>query len=283
MTRIAAIQMVSTPDVQRNLADAAELLARAAGQGARVAGLPEYFCLIGRRDEDKLTHAEPPGRGPIQDFLREQAQRHGLWLIGGTIPVASPEQGRVFNRSLLLNPQGEGVAQYDKLHLFRYNNGREAYDEARVLKEGSQAVAATLATEPELRLGLSVCYDLRFPELFRSLSFGQPDERPCDLLAVPSAFTHTTGQAHWDVLLRARAIENQCYVMAPAQGGLHENGRRTWGHSVVIDPWGAVLACVQEGPGVAVAEVDAMRLAAVRQELPALQHRRLGLVPGQAC
>ncbi|MBU6193926.1 MAG: carbon-nitrogen hydrolase family protein [Burkholderiales bacterium] len=283
MTRIAAIQMVSTPDVQRNLADAAELLAHAAGQGATVAGLPEYFCLMGRRDEDKLTHAEPPGRGPIQDFLREQAQRHGLWLIAGTIPVASPEPGRVYNRSLLLSPQGEVVAHYDKVHLFRFNNGREAYDEARVLKEGAQPVAATVGTQPALRVGLSVCYDLRFPELFRALSFGQPNQAPCDLMAVPSAFTHTTGQAHWEVLLRARAIENQCYVMAPAQGGLHENGRRTWGHSLVIDPWGEVLACVDEGPGVAVADVDLKRLADVRQQLPALQHRRLGSAPAQAC
>ena len=283
MTRIAAIQMVSTPDVQRNLADAAELLARAAGQGATLAGLPEYFCLIGRRDEDKLTHAEPPGQGPIQDFLREQAQRHGLWLIGGTIPVASAEPGRVYNRSLLLDPRGEVVAHYDKVHLFRFNNGREAYDEARVLKEGGQAVSATLATQPALRVGLSVCYDLRFPELFRALSFGQPSQPPCDLMAVPSAFTHTTGQAHWEVLLRARAIENQCYVMAPAQGGLHENGRRTWGHSLVVDPWGEVLASVEEGPGVAVADLDHTRLADVRQQLPALQHRRLGLAPDQAC
>jgi nitrilase len=283
MTRIAAIQMVSTPDVQRNLADAAELLAQAAGQGAALAGLPEYFCLIGRRDEDKLTHAEPPGRGPIQDFLREQARRHGLWLIAGTIPVASPEAGRVYNRCLLLSPQGEVVAHYDKVHLFRFNNGREAYDEARVLKEGAQPVAATVGTEPALRVGLSVCYDLRFPELFRALSFGQPGQAPCDLMAVPSAFTHTTGQAHWEVLLRARAVENQCYVMAPAQGGLHENGRRTWGHSLVIDPWGEVLACVDEGPGVAVADVDLNRLADVRQQLPALQHRRLGPAPARAC
>ena len=282
MTCIAAIQMVSTPDVQRNLADAAELLTRAAEQGATLAGLPEYFCLIGRRDEDKLTHAEPPGRGPIQDFLREQAQRHGLWLIAGTIPVASPEAGRVYNRSLLLSPQGDVVAHYDKVHLFRFNNGRESYDEARVLMAGSQPVAATVGTQPALRVGLSVCYDLRFPELFRALSFGSQDS-PCDLMAVPSAFTHTTGQAHWEVLLRARAIENQCYVMAPAQGGQHENGRRTWGHSLVIDPWGEVLACVDEGPGVAVAEVDLKRLVEVRQQLPALQHRRLGAAPVQAC
>lgn len=285
MIRIAAVQMVSTPEVSRNLVQAAELLAQAADQGARVAGLPEYFCLIGRRDEDKLVHAEAPGRGPIQDFLREQAQRHRLWLIAGTIPVASGEAGRVYNRSLLLSPDGEVVAHYDKLHLFRFDNGRESYDEARVLREGSRPVAATLdGLNPALRVGLSVCYDLRFPELYRALSFGDPQQPPCDLLAVPSAFTHTTGQAHWEVLLRARAIENQCYVMAPAQGGLHENGRRTWGHSLIVDPWGDVLAQVETGPGVAVADVDPQRLAAVREQLPAWRHRRLGVVGStEAC
>ena len=275
MIRIAALQMVSTPEVARNLAQAADLLAQAAGRGAQVAGLPEYFCLIGRSDEDKLLHAEPEGRGPIQDFLREQAQRHRLWIVGGTVPVASPEAGRVYNRCLLIGPDGQRLAHYDKVHLFRFDNGRESYDEARVLREGRDPVALSLPTDPPLRMGLTVCYDLRFPELFRALSFGDPGQPPCDLIAVPSAFTHTTGQAHWEVLLRARAIENQCYVMAPAQGGLHENGRRTWGHSLVIDPWGEVLACVDEGPGLAVADLDPARLATVRAQLPALQHRRL--------
>lgn len=275
MMRIAALQMVSTPDVPRNLRDAAELIARAADQGVALAGLPEYFCLMGRRDEDKLAHAEADGCGPIQDFLREQAQRHRLWLLGGTLPVNAGHSGRVFNRSLLMAPDGSVAARYDKLHLFRFNNGRESYDEAKVLMEGSQPAAATLRSEPPLRVGLSVCYDLRFPELFRALSFGDAAQPPCDLMMVPSAFTHTTGQAHWEVLLRARAIENQCYVMAPAQGGLHENGRRTFGHSLVVDPWGEVLARVAEGPGLAVADLDFERLATVRQQLPALQHRRL--------
>jgi nitrilase len=275
MIRIAALQMVSTPDVQRNLQQAGSLLEQASAQGAQVVGLPEYFCLIGRRDEDKLTHAEPPGSGPIQDFLFAQAQRLKLWIIAGTIPVVAPQAGRVFNRSLLINPQGQVAAHYDKLHLFRFDNGRESYDEARVLQEGAMPVAATITTHPPVRVGLSVCYDLRFPELFRALSFGDGAQPPCDLMAVPSAFTHTTGQAHWEVLLRARAIENQCYVMAPAQGGLHENGRRTWGHSMVIDPWGEVLARVEEGPGLAVADLDPQRLATVREQLPAWRHRRL--------
>ena len=273
--RIAAVQMVSTPDVPRNLAQAGELLAQAADRGVQLAGLPEYFCLIGRRDEDKLVHAEADGSGPIQDFLREQAQRHRLWILGGTVPVAADVPGRVYNRSLVVAPDGSIAARYDKLHLFRFDNGRESYDEARVLREGRDPVALSLPTDPPLRMGLTVCYDLRFPELFRALSFGDSGQPPCDLIAVPSAFTHTTGQAHWEVLLRARAIENQCYVMAPAQGGLHENGRRTWGHSLVIDPWGEVLACVDEGPGLAVADLDPARLATVRAQLPALQHRRL--------
>ena len=274
MTRIAALQMVSTPDVDRNLQQAADLFAQAAAQGVQLAGLPEYFCLIGRRDEDKLTHAEEPGRGPIQQFLSEQARQHGLWIIGGTLPVRAPRADRVYNRCIVYSPQGQAHAHYDKVHLFRFDNGSESYDEGRVLMEGSQPVATTLSMPTPLRLGLSVCYDLRFPELFRALSFGTPGQSPCDLMAVPSAFTHTTGQAHWEVLLRARAIENQCYVMAPAQGGLHENGRRTWGHSMVIDPWGEVLACVDEGPGLAVADLDVQRLATVRQQLPALLHRR---------
>lgn len=278
MIRIAALQMVSSPDVAQNLAQAAALLARAADQGVRLAGLPEYFCLIGLRDEDKLRHAEAEGRGPVQDFLAEQAQRHGLWIIGGTLPVRSPQADRVYNRSVVVGPDGRVVGAYDKLHLFRFDNGREAYDEGRVLLQGQNPTALTLATDPPLRLGLSVCYDLRFPELYRRLSFGEPGQPPCDLLAVPSAFTHTTGQAHWEVLLRARAIENQCYVMAPAQGGRHENGRRTWGHSLVVDPWGEVLACVEEGPGLAVAEIDPKRLAAVRAQLPALAHRRPNII-----
>ena len=265
--KIAALQMVSTPDVARNLDAAAALIARAAGAGAQMAALPEYFCLMGRRDDDKLAIAETPGDGPIQRFLAEQARMHGLWIVGGTLPLRAATEGRVRNSNLVYAPDGTLAARYDKMHLFAFDNGREQYDEGRVLQAGGEPVA--LQAGP-LRVGLSVCYDLRFPELYRALM--QP---PCDLLCVPSAFTYTTGQAHWELLLRTRAVENQCVVLAPAQGGLHENGRRTWGHSMIVDPWGEVLAMQAEGEGVVLASVDAARLAAVRTQLPALRHRRL--------
>ncbi|MES2957939.1 MAG: carbon-nitrogen hydrolase family protein [Pseudomonadota bacterium] len=265
--KIAALQTVSTPDVDRNLEAAAQLIAQAAREGAELAALPEYFCLMGRRDEDKLAIAEAPGSGPIQAFLAAQARQHGLWLIGGTLPLQTATSGRARNACCVYGPDGSLAARYDKIHLFRYDNGRESYDEARVLEAGSEPV--TFQAGP-LRVGLSICYDLRFPELYRRLC-----SPPCDLLSVPAAFTYTTGRAHWELLLRTRAVENQCYVIAPAQGGTHENGRRTWGHSLVVDPWGEVLALRPEGEGVVMAEIDMKRLASVRQQLPALAHRRL--------
>ena len=266
--KIAAVQMVSAPDWPSNCEAAARLIAQAAGAGAKLVSLPEYFCLMGRRDSDKLALAEPPGAGPIQQFLADTARQHGLWLVGGTLPVESGTPGRVLNRCCVFAPDGSATAHYDKLHLFAYDNGREAYDEGRTLQAGQAPVAVQAGP---LRVGLSICYDLRFPELYRALM--QP---PCDVLSVPAAFTYTTGQAHWELLLRARAVENQCYVLAAAQGGAHPNGRRTWGHSMVVGPWGEVLAvCEAEGEGLAVAEVDSAHLAQVRQQLPALAHRRL--------
>ena len=275
--QIAAVQMVATPDVDRNLAAAAQRIAEAAEAGASLVALPEYFCLMGQRDSDKLAHAEAPGAdgGKVQRFLSEAARRHGVWLVGGTLPVCTGDSARVLNRCVVVAPDGSQAGHYDKIHLFRFDNGRESYDEGRVLEAGSTPVALTLPTAAgPLRIGLSVCYDLRFPELYRALSF-QPGQPPCDLLLVPSAFTYTTGRAHWELLLRARAVENQCYVLAPAQGGLHENGRRTWGHSMVVDPWGEVLAQREEGEGVVLAELDLARLSEVRQQLPALMHRRM--------
>lgn len=263
--KIAACQMVSGPDLAANLAAARRLLEAAAAQGARLAALPEYFCLMGQHDSDKLAIAEDLGQGPIQAMLAQAARELGLWVIGGTLPVRAQLPDRVRNTTLVFSPAGEVVARYDKIHLFAYDNGRESYDEARVLEAGSQPTAFDAGG---LRTGLSVCYDLRFPELFRGYA-------PCDLIAVPAAFTYTTGEKHWELLLRARAVENQCYVIAPAQGGRHENGRRTWGHSMVVDPWGEVLAVVPEGEGLALAELDTQRLAQVRQQLPALQHRKL--------
>ena len=265
--RIAALQTVSTPDVDRNLEAAARLIAQAARDGAELAALPEYFCLMGRRDVDKLHVAEAPGVGPIQTFLAGQAKAHGLWLIGGTLPLRTDATDRVRNACCVYAPDGSLAARYDKMHLFRYDNGRESYDEARVLEAGDAAVAMQAGP---LRIGLSICYDLRFPELYRRLCVP-----PCDLLSVPAAFTYTTGREHWELLLRARAVENQCYVIAAAQGGTHENGRRTWGHSMVVGPWGEVLEVRPEGEGVVLADLDLKRLLDVRQQLPALEHRRL--------
>jgi nitrilase len=266
--QIAAIQMVATPDVDCNLAAAQRLIAQAADQGARLVALPEYFCLVGRSDRDKLAIAEVDGQGPIQQMLADAARRHGLWLVGGTLPIATDQPDRVRNSCCVYGPGGQRVARYDKIHLFAFDNGRESYDEARVLQAGDTPVAFDA---DGLRVGLSICYDLRFPELYRALM-----TPPCDLIVVPAAFTYPTGQAHWELLLRARAVENQCHVLAPAQGGTHENGRRTWGHSLVIDPWGEVLACTPEGEAVVLAELDPARTAEVRQQLPALRHQVIG-------
>jgi nitrilase len=271
--KIAALQMVSTPEVRRNLDSASRLVAEAASAGAQLVALPEWFCLMARRDADKLDAAEAPGDGPIQRFLADRARAHRVWLIGGTLPIAiDGEPTRVHNACCVYAPDGTLAARYDKVHLFRYAGERESFDEARVLRAGTETVAFDAGS---VRVGLSICYDLRFPELYRALT--RP--APCDLIAVPSAFTHTTGNAHWEPLLRARAIENQCYVIAPAQGGVHETGRRTWGHSLIVDPWGVVLGCRGEGEGVVIADLDAARIRSVREQLPALRHRRDAPVP----
>ena len=264
--KIAALQMVSTPDVERNLEAARQLVAQAARSGARLVVLPEYFCLMGRSDRDKLAVAEVAGTGPIQQMLSDAAREHRVWLVGGTLPLRCGDPDRVLNSNCVFGPDGSLAARYDKIHLFRYDNGRERYDEGVAIQAGSEPVAFAA---DNLRVGLSVCYDLRFPELYRALM-----HPPCDLLCVPSAFTQTTGAAHWELLLRARAVENQCYVIAAAQGGLHENGRRTFGHSMVVDPWGVVVGVLPEGEGVVLAELDPVRLASVRTQLPALEHRR---------
>lgn len=265
--KIAAVQMVSTPDVDENLAAAAGLIAQAAAAGAVLVALPEYFCLMGRHDVDKVRIGEADGQGPIQAFLSDQARQHGLWLVGGTLPIRTLGGERVRNSCCVMAPDGSRAARYDKIHLFAFDNGREHYDEAVALQAGDTPVALQVGA---LRVALSICYDLRFPELYRAL--GQP---PLDLICVPAAFTYTTGRAHWELLLRARAVENQCYVLASAQGGEHVNGRRTWGHSMVVDPWGEVVALCAEGEGIAVADLDLDRLQAVRRQLPALAHRRI--------
>ena len=275
--KVAAVQMVSTPRVADNLARAAALIAQAAAAGAELVALPEYFCLMGLRDTDKLAQAERDGDGPIQALLAATAREQGVWLIGGTLPMQIPGRSdRVHNTTLVFGPDGARAARYDKIHLFRFDDGERRYDEAATLQPGGAPVSFMLADRSgrTWRVGLSICYDLRFPELYRALM--KPPHGPCDLLLVPSAFTYPTGQAHWELLLRARAIENQCVVLAPAQGGRHENGRRTWGHSMAVGPWGEVLAVRdQDGEGVVLAEIDAARSAQVRAQLPALEHRVL--------
>ena len=274
--KAAVVQMVSGTTIATNLQRAEALLEQAAAQQATLAVLPEYFCLMGRTDHDKVDAREAPGHGPIQDFLAATARRLGLWIAAGTVPLQTPEPGRVFNTTWVYAPDGSSVARYDKIHLFAFDRGAEHYDEAASIVPGTTPQAFTLPDAAATdglgwRIGLSICYDLRFPELYRALSAA-----PCDAMLVPAAFTHTTGKAHWEVLLRARAIENQCYVLASAQGGTHENGRRTFGHSMIVDPWGEVLAVLDEGEGVICAELSAGRLREVREQLPALRHRRLG-------
>jgi len=278
--KVAAIQMVSGMDVSANLAQAKLLLREAAQAGAELAVLPEYFCLMGRQDAAKLTSQESFGQGPIQQFLSDSANELGLWLVGGTLSVSAPSQasdsaaepGKVFNSSLVYSPAGECVARYDKMHLFRFDNGVEAYDESLVLAPGREPVTFDLASRDghTWRIGLSVCYDLRFAELYRHYA-----RTGAHLMLVPSAFTYTTGQDHWEVLLRARAIENLSYVVAAAQGGLHDNQRRTWGHAMLVTPWGKVLAERATGPGVVMSELSWDVMTQCRSRLPALEHRLL--------
>ena len=267
--RIAALQMVSGQEVAANQQMAADLVAQAAGAGAELLVLPEYWCLLGQRDSDKLALAEDFGQGPLQDFLAQLARQHGVYLVGGTIPLKTASPDRAYNSSLVFDPQGVCIARYDKIHLFSFHKGREAYNEGKSLEAGSQAVAFDLRTRAGQlwRVGLSVCYDLRFPELYRQLA--------ADIYLVPSAFTYTTGQAHWELLLRARAVENLAFVAAAAQGGLHSNGRQTWGHAMVVNPWGQVLAQQAQGAGVVLADCDGQALQNWRLQLPALRHRKL--------
>lgn len=270
--KAAMVQMVSGASVEANLKQAGAMIAQAGAQGAELVVLPEYFCLIGSRDADKLAIQEVPGRGPLQDFLAQAAQKAGVWLVGGTIPLSSADPARVFNSTLVFNPQGQPVARYDKMHLFRFDNGTESYDESRVLLAGESPAQFALPSKDghTWQVALSVCYDLRFPEMYRHYA-----KQGADLLLVPAAFTYTTGQAHWEVLLRSRAIENLAYVGAAAQGGTHPSGRQTWGQSLVVDPWGHVLAQQAQGEAVVMAELERVRVTQARTQLPALQHRRM--------
>jgi predicted amidohydrolase len=263
--RIAAIQTVASASIERNLAVAEELIGDAADQGARLAALPEWFCFIGPGEHDKLAVREKDGDGPIQSFLARVAARFRVWVIGGSLPLATATADKVRNSCLVFDDSGQRVARYDKIHLFGFEMGEERYRESNTIEPG----ATPLAIEsPFGRIGLSICYDVRFPELYRALG-------AVDLISVPSAFTMPTGQAHWEPLLRARAIENLAWVIAPAQGGRHESGRVTHGHSVIVDPWGKVRACLPEGPGVVIAEIDPSYQQKMRSALPALENRVL--------
>jgi nitrilase len=255
--RIAAIQMVSGPQVAPNLAAAGRLIAEAAAAGARLAALPENFYIIGNHEGDKVKVRERDGNGPIQGFLSDAAKKHRIWIVGGTAPISTDDDKRIRGACLVYDDTGRRVARYDKMHLFWFKNETESYDEARTLQPGTQPVALE---SPFGRLALSVCYDVRFPELYRGLG-------EFDVMFVPSAFTVPTGAAHWETLLRARAIENKAYVVAPAQGGTHASGRKTWGHTMIVDPWGEILAQRAEGEGVVLAEIDMERIKDVRRRL----------------
>jgi nitrilase len=272
--QVAMLQMVSSPVLEENLAQARDLLEEAARIGAELAVLPEYFCLFGHRDTDKLAHQEAWGEGgPIQDFLSDTARELRIWIAGGTFPVSTDDPDQVFNTLPVYDPNGQVAARYDKMHLFRFDDGEKQYDEARTLEAGGAPAWFDLPSRDghTWRVGLSICYDLRFPELYRSYSAAG-----CELLLVPSAFTHVTGQAHWELLLRARAVENLAFVAAAAQGGEHANGRRTWGHSMVVGPWGTVTAeRAEDGPGIVMGVMNFAELRALRERLPALDHRRL--------
>jgi nitrilase len=263
--RIAGVQMASGPNVEGNLGEAARLVAMAVGQGARLVVLPENFALMGLNERDKVGLREEPGRGPIQEFLADTARRQRAWVVGGSVPLVSSDPAKIRSACLVYDDSGRCAARYDKIHLFGFEMGEESYRESRTIEPGSEIVA--VAT-PFGRLGLSICYDLRFPELYRAMG-------EVDILLVPSAFTETTGRAHWETLVRARAIENLAYVLAPAQGGYHANGRETHGDSMVVDPWGVVLDRLPRGSGVVVAEIDLAHLRRLRASLPALAHRTL--------
>jgi len=264
-TRVAAVQTVSGGDVGANLAAIEPWVAEAARQGAKLVLLPEYFGIFGARATDKVRVREVDGEGAQQAWLSRVARDNVVWLIGGSVPLAVADPERVRSACLVYDSTGRRVARYDKMHLFAFTRGEERYDEARTIEPGEEPV---VVDTPLGRIGLSVCYDVRFPEFYRCY-------REVTLLVVPSAFTAVTGAAHWHLLLRARAVENQCYVLAAAQGGMHANGRRTYGHSMLIDPWGEVVAELDQGEGVVVGDIDPARIASVRGELPALAHRRL--------
>lgn len=265
ITKIAGIQMASGPNVTANLSEAEKLIGIAVEQGAKLVVLPEYFAIMGMKDTDKVKVAEKEGDGPIQRFLSEIAKKHEIWVVGGSVPLKSENNDKIYNACLVYNDQGKLVARYNKIHLFGLNLGNETYHEEKTIIAGNQVVTLD---SPFGKIGLSICYDLRFPELYRAMG-------EVDLILIPAAFTETTGKAHWESLIRARAIENLCYVLAPAQGGYHTSGRETHGNSMIVDPWGVVLDRLPRGSGVVIASINREYQTSLRKSLPALQNRTI--------
>lgn len=263
IVKIAGIQMASGPSVAANLSEAERLIKIAAEQGAKLIVLPEYFAIMGVKDTDKVKAAEQEGSGQIQQFLSAIAKKRDVWIVAGSIPIQSETKGKVYNACMVYDNKGKLVARYNKIHLFGLNLGNEKYHEESTIVPGNRVVTVD---SPFGKIGLSICYDLRFPELYRAMG-------NVDLILVPSAFTETTGKAHWETLIRARAIENLCYVLAPAQGGYHASGRETHGDSMIVDPWGVVLDRLPRGSGVVIASMNLDYQASLRKSLPALTHR----------
>ena len=266
MSKVAAIQMASGPNVKANLEEAEKLIKTAVQQGAELIVLPENFAIMGMTEEDKVAIAEPIGSGPLQKYLSEQSKKHGVWIVGGTLPIESKEAGKVSAACLLYDDKGEMVARYNKIHLFdvTIEGSNESYNESETITSGDEVV---VVDTPFGRLGLAACYDLRFPELFRAMA-----DVGMEICAIPSAFTSHTGKAHWESLLRARAIENLCCIIAADQGGYHVNGRETYGDSMVIDQWGTINNRLPNGTGVVVADIDLKRLEDTRKAFPVLEH-----------
>lgn len=269
MNKIAAVQMASGPNVNANLTEAGRLIAMAAAAGARLVVLPENFAIMGMSEIDKVNIREQDGQGPIQDFLAEQSVKHGVWLVGGTVPLVADDSKKVRGSCLLMNDKGERIARYDKIHLFDVHlpESGENYNESETIEKGDDVV---VVDTPFGRLGLAVCYDLRFPELFRKMV-----DMGVQIITLPSAFTAMTGRAHWKVLLRARAIENLCYVVASAQGGYHVSGRETYGNSMIVNPWGVVIDRLTSGSGFVIADIDLEYLESTRRNFPVLDHRKI--------
>ncbi len=265
MIKIAAIQMASGPQVSANLNEAERLIEVAANQGAKLVALPEYFAIMGLKETDKVAVREEEGKGPIQAFLSKMAKKHKIWLIGGSVPLSSNFPNKVRNSCLVYDDKGKQIARYDKIHLFGLDLGNEHYHEEKTIESGNQI---QVVDTPFGKIGLSICYDLRFPELYRAMG-------EVNMIIVPAAFTDTTGRAHWETLIRARAIENLCYVVAPAQGGYHLSGRETHGNSMIVDPWGVILDRLPRGSGVVIATMNPQYQASLRKSLPALKHRTI--------